>query len=111
MLTRWDATVPHTHKKLSVAVISLAVVDDVYSVESSAYIDTLALLKASGMSLVKIEKSKGPKQLPWGIPYSTWIMLDKEHHLSCVRQISPSPQYSRVCKAITHMFPAPDYDR
>ena len=57
--------------------ISHAVVDDVYSVESSAYIDTLALLKASGMSLVKIEKSKGPKQLPWGISDSTWIMLER----------------------------------
>ena len=59
---------------LSVAVISVAVVADVYSVESSAYIDTLALL--SGMSLVKIEKSKGPKQLPWGIPDSNWIIFD-----------------------------------
>ena len=38
---------------LSVAVISLAVVAEVYSVESSAYIDILALLKASGMSLEK----------------------------------------------------------
>ena len=44
---------------LTVAVISLAVVADVYSVESSAYIDTHALLRASGRSLVKIEKSKG----------------------------------------------------
>jgi hypothetical protein len=61
---------------LSVAVISVAVVADMYCVESSIYIDTLALLKACGMSLVKIEISKGPKQLPWGIPYSTWIMLD-----------------------------------
>jgi hypothetical protein len=42
---------------LSVAVISVAVVADVYSVESSAY--TLALLKASGMSLVKLEKKQG----------------------------------------------------
>ena len=40
---------------LSSAVTSLAVVVDVYSVESSAYIDTLALLKGSGMSLVKIK--------------------------------------------------------
>ena len=39
---------------LSVAVISVAVVADVYSVESSSYIDMLALFKASGMSLVKI---------------------------------------------------------
>ena len=44
---------------LSVAVISVTVVADVYSVESSAYIDTLDLLKASSKSLVKIEKSKG----------------------------------------------------
>jgi hypothetical protein len=43
---------------LSVAVISVAVVADVYSVEPSAYIDTLAL------SLENIEKSKGPTQLP-----------------------------------------------
>ena len=62
---------------LSVAVISVAVVVDVYSVESSAYIDTLALLKASGMSLVKIEKSKDPNQLPWGISASTWIMFER----------------------------------
>ena len=49
---------------LSVAVISLDVVADLYSVESSAYIDTLALIKASAMSFVKFEKSKGPRQLP-----------------------------------------------
>ena len=48
-----------------------------YSVESSAYIETLALLKVSGMSFVKIEKSKGPKQLPWGIPDSNWIMFER----------------------------------
>ena len=48
-----------------------------YSVESSAYIETLDLLKTNGMSLVKIEKSKWPKQLPWGIPYSTWILLER----------------------------------
>ena len=61
---------------LSVAVISVAVVAVVYSVESSAYIDTLASLKVSGMSLVKIERSKGPKQLPWGIPDSNWIIFE-----------------------------------
>ena len=27
-------------------------------------------------SVVKIEKSNGPRQLPWGIPDSTWIMLE-----------------------------------
>jgi hypothetical protein len=42
---------------LSVAVIS--VVADVYNIKSSTYIDTLALLKASGRSSVKILKSKG----------------------------------------------------
>ena len=62
---------------LSVAVISVAVVADVYSVESSAYIDTQALLRANGRSLVKIERSKGPRLLPWGIPDSTWIMLER----------------------------------
>ena len=62
---------------LSVAVISVAVVAGVYSVESSSYIDTLTLLKASGMLLIKIEKSNGPRQLPWGIPDSTWIMLER----------------------------------
>ena len=45
---------------LSVAVISVAVVADVYSAESSAYIDTPALLKAIGMSLAKIEKKQFP---------------------------------------------------
>ena len=61
---------------LSVVVILVAVVADVFSVESSAYIDTMALLK-HGMSLVKIEKSKGPKQLPWGIPDSNWIIFER----------------------------------
>ena len=58
-------------------VISVTVVADMYSVESSAYIDTLAFLKASVMSFVKIEKVKGPRQLPWGIPDSTWTMLER----------------------------------
>jgi hypothetical protein len=59
------------------AVISIAVVADMYSAESSAYIDTLAFLEANGNSLVKIQKSNGPRQLPWGIPDSTWIMLER----------------------------------
>ena len=62
---------------LSVTVILVTVVAGVYSLESSTYIDTLALLKASGMSLVKIEKTKGLRQLPWGIPDSTWIILER----------------------------------
>jgi hypothetical protein len=48
-----------------------------YFVESSAYIDTLALLKVSGISLVKIEKARGLKQLPWGIPDSNWIIFGR----------------------------------
>jgi hypothetical protein len=62
---------------LSIAVISVAVVADMYSVESSAYIDTLAFLKASGNSLEKIEKGNEPRQLPWGILDSTWIILER----------------------------------
>ena len=93
---------------LSVAIISVAVVADVYSVESSACIETLALHKVSGMSFVKIEKSKGPKQLPWGIPDCNWIIFDRlsinEHPLCSVRQVTLYPHYSRGCTAITHMF-------
>ena len=64
---------------LSVGVILVAVVADVYSVESLH-----TSLKASGMSLVKTEKSKGPSQLPWGIPDSILDYVGeasiKEHH-------------------------------
>jgi hypothetical protein len=49
---------------LSVAVILVTVVADVYSVESSVYIDTLALLKVSGILLVKIEKARGLNRYP-----------------------------------------------
>ena len=49
---------------LSVAVISVAVVADVYGVESSTYIDTLTLLKASGMLFVKIETSRDLHSFP-----------------------------------------------
>lgn len=52
---------------LSVAVISLVVVAALYNVESSAYIDTQALLSASGRSLEKEKKSYGPRKLLWGI--------------------------------------------
>jgi hypothetical protein len=63
---------------LSVAFISVTLVAGMYSVESSAYIDSLDLLKVSGMSLLnKIGKSKWPRQLPWGIPDSTRIMLER----------------------------------
>ena len=44
---------------LSVAVISVVVVVHAYSVDSSAYTDTLAFLKVSGMSLVKNYKKQG----------------------------------------------------
>jgi hypothetical protein len=92
---------------LSVAVISVTVVDNVSSDESFAYIDTLVCLKASGMALVKTEKSNRPRQLPWGIPDSTWIMLEasiKEHPLCSVRQVTLYPQYHRESKAITQVF-------
>ena len=89
---------------LSVAVISVAVVADVYSVESSAYIDTLAFLK------VKIEKSKGPKQLPWGIPDSNWIIFERLplknplNPLCSVGQVTVYLHYSRGCNATTYTF-------
>ena len=46
------ATHSNCSSLLSVAVISVAVVADMYHVESSAYIETLAVV--SGMSLVKM---------------------------------------------------------
>ena len=90
---------------LSVNVISIAVVPDVYSVESSAYIDTLALLKASGMLLVKMEKVRGLDSCP-GEFYLDYVGESsiKEHPLCSVRQVTLYPQYSRGSKAITHTF-------
>jgi hypothetical protein len=64
---------------LSVAVISVAVVADVYSVESSAYIDTLALLKVSGISLVKIEKARGLNSYPGEFRILTGLYLRGFH--------------------------------
>ena len=55
---------------VSTAVISVAVIQLTCT-------DTLALLKDSGMLLVNIEKRKGPRHLPWGIPDSTWIILER----------------------------------
>jgi hypothetical protein len=58
--------------------------------------------------------NKGPKQLPWGIPDSTWIMFERiplKNTLCVVRQITIYPHYSRGCKALTQGFPAADYDR
>ena len=83
---------------LSVAVISLAVVPDLYSVESSEYIDTQALLIASGRSLVNIgEKVRGLDSCP------ALFYLDsiKEHFLE---DRTLYPQYSWGCKAITCTF-------
>uniref|UniRef100_A0AAZ3QH30 UDENN domain-containing protein n=1 Tax=Oncorhynchus tshawytscha TaxID=74940 RepID=A0AAZ3QH30_ONCTS len=54
---------------------------------------------------VSNDESRGPSprgclQLPWGIPDSTWILLER---LPCsVSQVTLYPQYSRGCKAITH---------
>ena len=72
-----------THSKtycnylLRVSVTSLAVVADACRVESSAYMDTHALFNASGRSLVKIEKSRGPRELPYGTPHFTCLTLEK----------------------------------
>ena len=89
---------------LSVAVISVAVVANVYSVESSAYIDTLALLKVSGMSLVKIENARDQNSYPGEFLILDYVGGDsiKEHRLYSVRQVTLYPQYSRGSKAITH---------
>jgi hypothetical protein len=57
--------------------ISLAVVADMFMVESSAYMDTKALFNASGRSLVKIETRRGPIELSCGTPYFTCLTLEK----------------------------------
>ena len=56
-----------------VSVTSLAVVADTYMVESSAHMDKHDLFNASGRSLVKIEKSRGPRELPYGTPHFTCL--------------------------------------
>ena len=55
---------------------SLAVVADEHMVESSAYMDTHALFNASGRSLVKIEKSRGPRELHCGSPHFTCLTFE-----------------------------------
>ena len=72
-----------THSKtecnslVRVSVTSLAVVADAYMVESSAYMDTHALFNFSGRSLVKIEKTRGPRELPCGTPHFTCLTLER----------------------------------
>ena len=72
-----------THSKtdcnslLRVSVTSLAVVAGAYIVESSAYMDTHALFNASGWPLVKIEKSRGPRELPCGTSHFICLTLEK----------------------------------
>ena len=56
---------------------SLAVVADAHMVESSAYMDTHALFNASGRSSVKLEKSRGPRELPYGTPHFTCLTIEK----------------------------------
>jgi hypothetical protein len=66
------------------------------------------------MSLVQIEKSKGPKQLPWGIPDFSWFIFERlslKNTLCSVRHVALYPHYSRGCKAITYVFPAAYYDQ
>ena len=62
---------------LRVSVTSLAVVAGAYIVESSAYMDTHALFNVSGRPLVKIEKSRGPRDLHCGTPHFTCVTLEK----------------------------------
>jgi hypothetical protein len=40
------------------------------------YIDTQALFNASDRSLVQIEKSTGPRELPCGTPHFTCLTLE-----------------------------------
>ena len=86
-----------------------------YSVELSAYIDTLALLKISGKSLVKMLKSKRPKQLSWGTPDSNWIIFDRLplKNTLCVLLDKELFIHSITggVKAIKQFFPAADYDQ
>ena len=100
---------------LGVAVFSVTVEADMYNVESSAYIDTLAFLKASGNSLVKIEKRNGPRQLSWGIPDSTCIMLERLplKNTLCVLLKSYLSIYN-IAECVSHntyVLPAAEYDR
>ena len=62
---------------LRVSMTSLAVVADTYMVESSAHMDKHDLFNASGRSLVKIEKSSWPGELPCGTPHFTCLTLEK----------------------------------
>ena len=52
-------------------------VADVYMVESSAYMDTYAYFNASGRSLTKIEKSRGPRELPCSTTHFACLTLEK----------------------------------
>ena len=62
---------------LRASVIYFTVAADLYTVESSAYIDTQALVKVSGRSFVKIKNSNGPSRLPCGTPHSTELALER----------------------------------
>ena len=46
------------------------------SVEWSVYIDTDALFKVGGRSLVKTENNNGPCRLPYGTPHTTEMRED-----------------------------------
>jgi hypothetical protein len=46
-------------------------------VESSAYMNTHVLFNASSGSLVKIEKRRGPEELPCGVLHFTCLTLEK----------------------------------
>ena len=66
-----------THSKtdwssmLSVLVVHFIVAADVYTVESSAYIDSQALFQVSGRSFVKTENNHVQRRLTCGTPHWT----------------------------------------
>ena len=70
-------------------------VADVYMVESSAYMDTHALFNASGRSLVKIEKSRGPRELPCGTPH--YIFDITEASIKEIHEYNALMQLLTVC--------------
>jgi hypothetical protein len=84
------------------------VLADVQSVESAVYNRHTGFMQSQWHVVSKDFKSNGPRQLPWGIPESIWILLErlpiKQQPLCAVRRVTLYPQYSRGCKAITHTF-------
>ena len=103
-----------THSKtdcnslLKVSVTSLAVVADVYMVESTSFMDTHACFNYSCRSLVQIENSRGPGKLPCSTPHFTCLTLEKRplsnficHMQLCNLHIHP---YSEMLTYIAGLY-------